>query len=95
MYAAGQRVLASGGILAVITASNTPGDDRPGDLAGHVIAAARGAGLIYAQHVVLVHAAIRDDHLDPDPSPAGPTAQPGGSRIHSDLLVFTKPGSRA
>ena len=90
VFAAAQRVLWPGGVLAVRTASHPPGDDQPSDLAGHAVAAARAAGLIYAQHIVLVHAAISGDHLDPEPLPASQRSQPGGSRIHSDLLVFTK-----
>src|SRR5947207_516409 len=64
----------------------------PGDLAGHVVAAARAAGLAYAQHIVLVHAAIDGDRLDPAGPAPGTASPPGGTRVHSDLLVFTKPG---
>jgi hypothetical protein len=88
VYAACQRVLAAGGVLAVITASRTEGGQLA-DLAGHAVAAARAAGLVYAQHIVLVHAAIDGDHLTPGPAAAGSRA--GGTQIHSDLLVFTKP----
>ena len=91
LYAACERVLRPGGVLAVITPG--PGDGSvAGDLPGHVVAAARAAGLSYAQHIVLVHAAVDGDRLDPA-SPASCTAgPPGGTRAHSDLLVFTKPG---
>jgi hypothetical protein len=88
LYPACERVLRPGGVLAVITASPAP-DGQLTDLAGHAVATARAAGLVYAQHIVLMHAAIRDGQLAPDPASAG---LPGGSRIHSDLLVFTKPG---
>ncbi len=84
------RVLRPGGVLAVITGLAAPG----GTLAGSVVAAARAAGLVYAQHIVLVRAEIDGDSLapaDPDPSPA----VPGGSPVHDDLLVFTKPGGEA
>ena len=64
---------------------------------GEVIAAARAAGLIYAQHIVALHAAITDGQLTPGPrrpparhEAAGPPAV--HARVHSDLLVFTKPG---
>ena len=87
MYAACQRVLTPGGILAVVTASRAPGG-QPADLAGHAVAAARAAGLVYAQHIVLVHAAIDGDHLAPA---AAASSRAGGTQIHSDLLVFTKP----
>jgi hypothetical protein len=89
LYAACQRVLAPGGVLAVVTASRAL-DGQLADLAGHTVAAARAAGLIYAQHIVLVHAAIDGDQLAPDP--AAPVSRAGGTCIHSDLLVFTKPG---
>ena len=51
-------------------------------------------GLVYAQHIVLVRAAIDGDRLAPAaPDPAA--AAPGGSPAHDDLLVFTKPGGGA
>ena len=91
LYAACERVLRPGGVLAVIT-PGPGGDGPPGDLAGHVVAAARAAGLAYAQHIVLVHAAIDGDRLDPASPAPGTASPPGGTRVHSDLLVFTKPG---
>jgi hypothetical protein len=90
VYAACQRVLAPGGVLAVITASRADGGQLT-DLAGHAVGAARAAGLVYAQHIVLVHAAIDGDHLAPDLAAAAPVSRAGGICIHSDLLVFTKP----
>jgi hypothetical protein len=84
-------VLRPGGVLAVITTSPAPAGQLT-DLAGHAVASARAAGLIYAQHIVLVHAAIRGDHLAPGPAATGIAGLPGGCRVHSDLLVFTKPG---
>jgi hypothetical protein len=95
LYAACERVLRPGGVLAVITAS-TP---RPGGLRddpGEVIAAARAAGLIYAQHIVAVHAAITGGQLTPGPRTAARPDEAAGppavhARIHSDLFVFTKP----
>jgi hypothetical protein len=95
LYAACERVLRPGGVLAVITAS-TP---RPGGLRddpGEVIAAARAAGLIYAQHIVALHAAITGGQLTPGPRAAARPDETAGppavhARIHSDLLVFTKP----
>jgi hypothetical protein len=90
VYAACQRVLAVGGVLAAITASSAE-DGQLADLAGHAVAAARAAGLVYAQHIVLVHAAIDGDHLTPGPAVAAADSRAGGTQIHSDLLVFTKP----
>ncbi len=96
LYAACERVLRPGGVLAVLTAS-TP---RPGGLRddpGEVIAAARAAGLTYAQHIVALHAAITGGQLTPSPpDTARPDEAPGPpavhASVHSDLLVFTKPG---
>ena len=96
LYTACERVLRPGGVLAVLTAST----HRPAGLRddpGEVIAAARAAGLIYAQHIVALHAAITDGQLLPRPQDASPdeTAGPPAvcARVHSDLLVFTKPGT--
>jgi hypothetical protein len=90
VFAACQRVLAPDGVLAVITASRADGGQLA-DLAGHAVAAARAAGLVYAQHIVLVHAAIDGDHFVPGPAATAPASWAGGTQIHSDLLVFTKP----
>ncbi len=90
VYAACQRVLAPGGVLAVITASRADGGQLA-DLAGHAVAAARAAGLVYAQHIVLVHAAIDGDHLASDPAATVSADSVGGTQIHSGLLVFSKP----
>jgi len=90
LYAACERLLRPGGVLAVIAGPAAPGGTLT-DTAGSAVAAARAAGLIYAQHIVLVHAEIDGDRLAPaalSPEPAAP----GGSPVHDDLLVFTKPG---
>jgi hypothetical protein len=90
LYATCERALRPG-VLAVVIAG--PGADPDSGLAGSSVAAARAVALAYAQHIVLVHAAIDGDRLDPGgPSPGRPAASPGGVRAHSDLLVFTKPG---
>ena len=93
LYAACQRVLRPGGVLAVITASGaTAPDGRLADLTGQAVAGARAAGLVYAQHIVLVHAVIRDGQLAPGPAAGGASGLPGGCRVHSDLLIFTQLG---
>jgi hypothetical protein len=97
LYAACERVLRPGGVLAVLTASTS----RPAGLRddpGEVIAAARAAGLIYAQHIVALHATITDGHLTPAPPDAACPDETAGppavhSSVHSDLLVFTKIGT--
>ena len=90
VLAACERVLRPGGVLAVITGPAASGGTTT-DTAGSVVAAARAAGLVYAQHIVLVRAEIDGDHLAPA-APGPGSAAPGGSRVHDDLLVFTKPG---
>ena len=99
LYTACERVLRPGGVLAVLTAS-TPGPGGLRDDPGEVIVAARAAGLIYAQHIVAVHAAITGGQLAPGPpGDARPDEADGPpavhARVHSDLLVFTKPGTPA
>jgi hypothetical protein len=93
VFAACERALRPGGVLAVITGPAAPGGTFTGT-AGSVVAAARAAGLIYAQHIVLVRAGIDGDHLTPAAPSTGPGG-PGGSPIHDDLLIFTKPGGEA
>jgi hypothetical protein len=89
-------VLRPGGVLAVLTASTPcPGGLR--DDPGEAITQARAAGLIYAQHIVAVHAAITGGQLAPGPPGAARPDEAAGppavhARVHSDLLVFTKPG---
>jgi hypothetical protein len=95
VFAACERVLRPGGVLAVITGPAAPGGTLT-DTAGSLVAAARAAGLVYAQHIVLVRATIDGDRLTPAvPSPGPAIAAPGGSPVHDDLLVFTKPGGGA
>jgi hypothetical protein len=91
LYAAAERVLRPGGVLAVVIASQAGGDPDTG-LAGGTVAAARAAGLAYAQHIVLVHAAVDGDRLDPAGPPLPAAGLPGDASVHSDLLVFTKSG---
>jgi len=93
LFAACERVLRPGGVLAVIAGPAADGGALT-DTAGSVVAAARAAGLVYAQHIVLVRAAIDGDRLAPAAPIAGADA-PGGSQVHDDLLVFTKPGGEA
>jgi hypothetical protein len=92
LYAACQRVLRPDGVLAVI-ATSTPCRGRLRDHPGEAITRARAAGLVYAQHIVAAHAAIRDSQIAPGEDAARPG--PAHVRIHSDFLVFTKPGTPA
>jgi len=92
LYAACQRALRPGGVLAVIAARPAPGQIP--DLS-HAVACARAAGFVYAQHIVLLHAAVDGGQLRPFPgqhAASCPREDPPGARIHADLLVLTKPG---
>jgi len=91
-WAACQRALGPGGLLAVITAAvRNPG------WAGQLIAHARAAGMVYAQHVIALHAPLHDDRLlSPPPlQPCASAASPAETRhlpVHTDLLLFVQPG---
>jgi hypothetical protein len=92
LYAACQRALRPGGVLVIIVGRPAPGQIP--DLS-HAVASARAAGLVYAQHIVLLHAAVDGAQLRPFPgqhATACPREDPSGTRIHADLLVLTKPG---
>ena len=92
LYAACQRALRPGGVLAVIAGRPAPGQIP--DLS-HAVACARASGLVYAQHIVLLHAALDGGQLRPfpgQPAASCPRQGPPGARIHADLLVLTKPG---
>lgn len=92
LYAACQRALWPGGILAII--ADRPAQGQIPDLS-HAVASARAAGLVYAQHIVLIHAAVDDGQLRPFPGQhvtSGSRYGPPGARIHADLIVLTKPG---
>lgn len=89
-----QQALRPGGILAVIAGRPAPGQVPDLSLA---VARARAAGLIYAQHIILIHARIDGGHLRPLPglrlAAPSPPGGPPAAGIHSDLLILTKPGS--
>lgn len=71
LYAACQRVLRPGGVLAVITASTAgPGGLR--DDPDEAISQARAAGFIYAQHIVALHAPITGSQIAPPPAAPAP-----------------------
>jgi hypothetical protein len=89
-WAACQRALRPGGLLAVITAAVR----HPG-WAGQLIAHARAAGLVYAQHVIVLHAALGDDGLlssSPQLAVRVTSAGPLHLPVHTDLLLFARPG---
>jgi hypothetical protein len=93
-YAACRQALRPGGILAVLAGHPAPGQVPDLSLA---VACARAAGLVYAQHIILIHAAIDSARLRPVPglrlAAPSPREGPQNTRIHTDLLIFTRPGS--
>ncbi len=92
LYAACQRALRPGGVLAVIAGQPAPGQIP--DLS-HAVACARAAGLVYAQHIIFIHADVDHGQLRPFPGQQAascPGDGPRGARIHADLLVLIKPG---
>lgn len=100
---AAARLLRTGGILVVLTHCDWS-QGQLVDPTGPVIAAAQNADLLYLQHIVVVHAPVRDGEFvielegatpDDNPRPR-PHAQRHGKtathrRIHTDLLVFAQP----
>jgi tRNA G10 N-methylase Trm11 len=98
IYAACFAVLRPGGRLAVVT-KNTRRKGRTLDLAGLTVALAGAAGFSYLQHVIALHAAIRDGDFIPRPSywqitqvrHAIERGEPVHLVAHEDLTVFLKP----
>ncbi|MEV5301126.1 hypothetical protein [Amycolatopsis methanolica] len=98
------RRLRVGGVLVILTHCDWTSGQLT-DPTGAVVAAGQNADLLYLQHIVAVHAAIRDGrfHLsDQHSASAGDSARGRHRamvrglplphhRIHSDVLVFTQP----
>ena len=80
LYAACQRVLPPGGVLAVITAS-TPGPGGLRDDPGEVISRARAAGLLYSQHIVALHVPVIGSKITPAPGDAARPGVPGQDAV--------------
>lgn len=98
VYAACHTVLRPGGLLVTVT-KNTRRAGRLFDLAGTTVALARHAGFGYLQHVVALHAAVRDGALVSRPSfwqltqtrHAHARGEPAHLVAHEDVCVFTRP----
>ena len=98
VYAACHAVLRPGGLLVTVT-KNTRRAGRLLDLAGTTVALARSAGFGYLQHVVALHAAVRDGTLVSRPSfwqltqtrHARTRGEPAHLVAHEDVCVFTRP----
>ncbi|MGW4213455.1 hypothetical protein ACWEIJ_36095 [Lentzea sp. NPDC004789] len=97
------RLLRTGGVLAVLTHSHR-GGGRLVDPSGPIVAAAQAADLLSLQHVVAVHAPVRDgdftltanpaeiDRAEREQHHATVRGLPAPHRMaHSDVLVFAQP----
>lgn len=98
VYAGCYRLLRPGGILVAVT-KNTRRAGRLFDLAALTVDLARNAGFAYLQHVVALHAAIRDSRLVGRPSywqltsvrAARAKGLPVHLVAHEDVIVMVKP----
>lgn len=99
------QVLRPGGLLVTVT-KNTRRAGRLNDLTTATVQLAHQAGLGYLQHLVALHAAVRDGGLVARPSfwqltqirKARARGEPVHLVVHEDVLVFAKPlqaGARA
>jgi SAM-dependent methyltransferase len=95
------QVLRPGGLLVTVT-GNTHGPDRLIDRASDTVAAAQAAGLDYLQHIVAVHAAVRDSALvapltasTGEAGDASEYATRSHRVAHHDVLVFRNPAGAA
>jgi modification methylase len=92
------RVLRPGGLLVTVT-KNTRRAGRLNDLATATVHLANQAGFLYLQHILALHAAVRDGHLVARPSfwqltqtrKAHGRGEPAHLVVHEDVLVFTIP----
>jgi modification methylase len=97
VYEACAAALKPGGFLVVVT-KNLRAGGALHDLAGTTVELCQRTGLLYWQHVIALHAAIRDDQLVPRPSfwqlSTTRKALARGERIHlvchEDAFVFRK-----
>jgi len=97
VYAACHAVLRPGGRLVVVT-KNTRRKGRTLDLAGLTVTLATAAGFTYLQHVIALHAAIRDGDLVARPSywqttqirHARDRGEPAHLVAHEDVTSFIR-----
>ena len=98
VYGACFELLRPGGLLVTVT-KNTRRAGRCYDLLGETVSICEGLGYTYLQHVIAVHAAIRDGELQSRPSywqiSAIRRAQDRGEAahlvVHEDVAVFQAP----
>jgi modification methylase len=92
------QVLRPGGLLVTVT-KNTRRAGRLNDLATTTVQLADQAGFAYLQHIIALHAAVRDGGLVARPSfwqltqtrKARTHGEPAHLVVHEDLLIFTNP----
>jgi modification methylase len=92
------QLLAPGGLLVTVT-KNTRRAGRLNDLATLTIELADHAGFVYLQHLIALHAAVRDGGLVARPSfwqltqtrRARARGEPAHLVVHEDVLVFARP----
>ncbi len=102
VYAACATVLRPGGLLVTVTRNPRP-QGRLFDLAAASVRLAPQAGLVYLQHVIALHAAIRGSRLVAPPSlrqrlntrNARARGLPLHLQAHEDVLVFRRPTGAA
>jgi modification methylase len=100
VYAGCHNLLRPGGLLVTVT-KNTRRSGRLLDLAALTVTLARAAGFTYLQHVVALHAAVRDSVLVGRPSywqlSAVRAARSKGLPVHlvahEDVIVMLKPAN--
>jgi hypothetical protein len=97
VYAACFAALRPGGLMVTVT-KNTRRKARTLDLAGLTVGLAQGIGFTYLQHVVALHAAVRDSEMASRASfwqltqtrKARGRGEPAHLVVHEDVEVFAK-----
>jgi modification methylase len=100
VYAGCRQLLRPGGLLVTVT-KNLRRKGRLLDLAAATVTLCERAGLVYLQHVLALHAAVRDSGLHARPSlwqltqtrKARGRGEPAHLVVHEDVLVFVKPAA--
>ena len=98
MLAGCSQLLRPGGLLLTVT-KNTRRTGQLNDLATLTIQLADHAGFVYLQHLIALHAAVRDGGLVARPSfwqltqtrRARARDEPARLVVHEDVLVFARP----
>jgi DNA modification methylase len=97
IYAGCHQLLRPGGLMVTVT-KNTRRRGRTFDLAGTTVVLAQTSWFTYLQHVIALHAAVRDSGLAPRPSfwqltqhrHAVRRGDPAHVVVHEDVCVFAK-----